>query len=283
MIIPPAIDRFLFERIPAKSFQWMRIAWAALTLGTFLSQWPDVAWFYSKESFLLITPDIFSLALFPRFSLLHFITDPQLVFALYIVLLLSLFAVLLGIRTRGALILCMLLLHSFHHRNPILMGGGDVLLYNIGFLLMVTSLLEGTSPSKTIPIWPYRLLLWQIILIYLSSLWWKLLGTSWLDGTAITITFLNPDFARFSLPKELIRALSPLFCYLTMIFELLWIFLLIPNFKYHKELKRVLIIAGIFFHLGILLFLKVGSFSLAMLVAYIGLWGCRDAPTRLDH
>lgn len=299
------IERFFFQKIPARGFHLLVVAWALVTLGTLLLQWTDVDWFYSGDSFLPLSPDVFSIHAFPRFSLFHYITDPRLVFAIYIILLFALLAVLIGVRTREALILSILLLHSFHHRNPLPMGGGDVMLFNIGFLLMVTpgighsSLVtrwftyrrgarDETTSDDQMPIWPYRLLLWQVILVYLSSLWWKLLGTTWIDGTAIAIAFQNPHFARFDLPIELINALSPLMGYSTMVWEFLWVLLLIPpfafqasggrpNFKYHELTKRILIIAGIFFHLGILIFLRVGSFSLAMLLAYIGL-GARTCP-----
>lgn len=293
MNISAFIDRFFFQKIPAGNFRFLAIAWALVTLGTLLIQWTDVAWFYSSDSFLPLSPDVFTLSRFPRFSLFHFITDPRLVFAMYIILLFALLAVMINLRTREALIVSMLLLHSFHHRNPLPMGGGDVMLFNIGFLLMVTPGIGHSSlvtrfftgratrdePTRDhqMPIWPYRLLLWQVILVYLSSLWWKLLGTTWIDGTAIAIAFQNPHFARFDLPLGLINTLSPIMGYSTMVWEFLWVLLLIPNWKHHELCKRILIVAGIFFHLGILVFLRVGSFSLAMMIAYIGL-GARTCP-----
>ncbi|HLC75553.1 MAG TPA: hypothetical protein VJB82_00315 [Candidatus Peribacterales bacterium] len=291
MMCDSFINRFFFEPISARPFLRMRTLWAFATFGTLLMQWNDVVWFYSSESFLLLQPDVFSLSVFPRFSLLHSITDPGMIFSFYLALLASLLCVFFGFVERFALIIAVILLHSFHYRNPLPMGGGDVLLYNIGFLLMVTPtvrhktfarflvsrfLLRNEQPENkqqtTMPVWPYRLLLFQIIILYLSSLWWKLLGETWMNGTAVEIAFRNPEFARFIFPPQLLHLLSPILSYGTMLFELCWILLLIPRFKYHERLKATLIIIGIFFHLGIAVFLEVGSFGAALFVAYLGLW-----------
>ncbi len=299
MKLPDSLDRFLFQEVSSKGFRWMRAAWALTVLGTLLLQLGDVAWLYSKQSFVPLQPDLLSLTAFPRFSILHFVTDPHAVSALFIILLASLFLSALSLWPKVTVTVSVLLLHSFHHRNPLPLGGGDVMLYNIGFLLMISSFCE-LRKNGTMPIWPYRLLLWQIIVIYLSSLWWKLLGTTWIDGSAIAIAFQNPHFARFDLPITLINALSPLMGYATMVWEFCWVLLLIPpfakasggkpKFKFHELTKKILIIAGIFFHLGILIFLRVGSFSLAMLVSYLGLYisggtapgalACMYAPIR---
>jgi len=280
----------------------MRIAWAFVTLCTLLMQWNDVAWYYSSQSFLQIFPDVLSLTVFPRFSLLHFVSDPTIVFALYLALLLSLFFVLFGFGKRWMIIVCIVLLHSFHHRNPLPMGGGDVLLYNIGFLFMVTPNVDGISlvrwfvfrlnrsgdqmkrmneKQKTMPAWPYRLLLFQVILLYLSSFWWKLLGTMWVDGSAMEVVLRNPEFARFELYPNFIHAIAPAIGYGTPLWEAAWVLLLIPGWKHHDRTQRALIFSGILFHAGILLFLKVGSFSAALLVAYIGLWEEKKSTSTL--
>jgi hypothetical protein len=61
--------------------------------------------------------------------------------------------------------------------------------------------------------------------------------------------------------------------------EGLWILLLVPRFITNLlppqlpriPLKRILIIGGIVFHVSIFVLMDAGSFSLAILTAYIGL------------
>jgi len=218
-------------------------AWTFTVLLFLLIQLPDVPVFYGAKAFFLL------------FLLITF-----------------LICVLLGFYVRITLILSVLLLLILHKINPLPMGGGDSFLYNIGFLLMITPGLTGS----TMPVWPERLLLWQLIVLYSSSAWQKLLGTAWIDGTAIGISLQHPHFARWELPVPFLESVSPLLSYGTIAWEFLWLLLLIPAWKYHAKVKMFLLITGIVFHLGILIFFEVGSFSFAMMVGYVGL--CLPPP-----
>jgi hypothetical protein len=264
----------LRQPMSAREMWHMQRLWALVTIGTLLFQWGDIGWLYSADGMLPLSPDVLGLRVFPRVSLFHFITDPSIVLLLYIILLLALLVLVFDFFQKPALLMSMLLLHSFHLRNPLIIGGGDVLLFNIGFLLLIFTFFEGplTKKRRDMPAWLHTLLLWQVVVIYLVSLWSKLLGTTWLSGTAVFIVFQNPHFARFATPELLMHTLSPLLSYSVMVWEFLWIFLLIPRWKYHYHLMAVLMVTGILFHLGILLFLRVGSFSIAMMVAYVGLY-----------
>ena len=223
----------------------MQRAWAIVVLVFLLLQWQDIELFYGAVGYI---PFVF--------------------------LTVSLVCVCLRLQVRIALIMSVLLLLWLHTLNPLPMGGGDVLLANIGFLLMITPSLTST----TMPIWPYRLLLWQIVVIYLSSAWYKVLGDMWFDGSAVSIALQHPHFARWDLPISLIEFVSPFLTYGTLVWESLWLLLLIPFWKHHEGMKRFLLVTGVCFHLGILIFFKVGSFSFAMFVAYVGLWSASPLP-----
>jgi predicted DCC family thiol-disulfide oxidoreductase YuxK len=129
-------------------------------------------------------------------------------------------------------------------------------------------------------VWPVRLLLWQLIVVYLSSTWWKLLGTMWLSGTAVATVLHHPIYARW--PQWMMHLLSPLgpaMTYATIVWEAAWGLLLIPRATVIRvapslerfSLKRALLALGILFHGSIFLLLDVGSFFGAMLCAYAGL------------
>src|SRR6185295_19314943 len=92
-------------------------------------------------------------------------------------------------------------LFSFHEFDPMILGGGDTLLRNIGFILLIA------PSSPTMSAWPYRLLLWQMIALYTTSFWYKLLGHMWMDGTAVLAALHHPVFSRF--PPAIVNMLMP--------------------------------------------------------------------------
>lgn len=246
---PGFLHSFLFQTVSVRGFRWMRSVWALVTFAIFLAQWQDVSLYYGAG------------------------TVP-----FYFLLLISLLCVFLNVQTRSALVVAFLLFTFFLHRNPLPFGGGELLLHNVGFLLMVVPISTFNFPFGTMPIWPYRLLLFQIIVLYVSSAWQKLLGTTWLDGSALVVALVHPHFARFpslftNIPTSFFSLVSPLI----VVWEFSWLLLLLPR---QRVLKHLLLLSGTIFHLAILLFLKVGSFSAAMLTAYLGLVFWRETLPR---
>jgi len=101
-----------------------------------------------------------------------------------------------------------------------------------------------------------------------------------MDGTAIQTTLHHPLFARFpSWTMDPFMPMLPIVDWLALIYQSLWILLLVPHsltdllpkHVQHIPLRRLLIIGGILFHGGIFLLMDAGVFSLAVFVAYIGL------------
>lgn len=137
---------------------------------------------------------------------------------------------------------------------------------------------QGAPP--TMPIWPYRLHLWQMILLYTSSAIMKFSGGTWRSGAAVGIVLHHNHFSRFS--PELADALMPIvpfITYFTLFSQLAWVLLLplgLLSFFFRTEFitstfKRALLICGVLVHGGIFLFMDIGTFSLAVLVSYLGL------------
>lgn len=298
------MNAFFFARRSARPFGLLRIGWAAVTLAFLLMQWRDIAAYYGDDGFLpralthLVTRSDL------RFSLLNASGDAVFAHAVYALLLLSLISTIVGWMPRVSMIASFVLLASFHERNPLTLGGGDTLLRNIGFILMLAPGIGALSlsrlrkqyaqwrknrsllPPATMPAWPYRLLLWQMIVLYGMSLWWKLLGTMWLDGTAVGAALHHPLFLRW--PQSVVNLLlpaAPAITYATLAFEACWLLLLIPSsflrpLPVRIPFKRLLLVAGVIFHGSIALVMDVGSFSFAVLAAYLGLL---DDTERSSH
>lgn len=283
------LNGFFFARSSASGLGAMRIAWAGVALLFFLFQWKDVTMFYSDEG---IMPRAF-LHLVARdswyFSALGFTGDPSAVFGVYLLLLLALLLSMLGVWPRLTTILGFLLMSSFHERDMLVLGGGDTVLRATGFILCVSPGIRALSLTRaweqwrhwketrtylkpvTAYAWTYRLVLWQAITIYLTSFWWKMLGTTWHAGTATEIALHHPLFSRWPEFAENLLPILPFVTYATLLFELLWILLLLPRQWRPVPLKLSVLAFGLLFHLSILILMDAGSFSLAMMALYCGL------------
>ena len=310
MKLPASLDRFFFRKISTSGFGLMRIVWGAIVFGFGLLQWSDVWRYYSNQG--ILPPELMPLVLRSvyRFSILNYVQDPGPVFLLYIILLILAVLSMIGYRAKLTTVLCTLLMFSFHERNYLPLAGGETVLRLIGFLLVIAPNISAFSVDRlklqwkswkdtrtllapaTMSIWPYRLLLWQLIVLYVTSGWDKLMGTMWWQsGTAVASAMHHPTFMRA--PQwiaDYISMLSLPLSRLTVVFEFSWLLLLIPGVFFVRKLgfkpggiKRALIVAGLCFHGGILVLMHVGSFPYVFLAAYLGLLQQEDFDALRDR
>ncbi len=297
-----AIDRFFFRRDSATGFGLMRIAWAGTVLGSMLAQSDHITQYYSEIG--MLPRAMLPLALRSDFfvSLMPWISHPEAVLALYVALLLSCLLTMIGAWPRLTTLASVVLLFSFHERNPFVLTGGDTVLRAIGFILLIAPGIEAVSlvrlraqwrhwkskhtllPPVTMPAWPRILLLWQLIVIYAMSGWDKLHGELWRSGSAVAVALHHPHFSRlpWSIANWFVPA-SPVISWAVIAFELAWLLVLIPQpiaarlpWRTAGTLKRLLLLGGVVMHLGILLLMQVGSFPTAMFTLYLGLLTADD-------
>ncbi len=291
------IDQFFFRQISASGFGLMRIAWAATILLFMLGNAENVVRFYSSVG---IFPEGLNNGIFRneyRFSILSIVRDPLPVFLLWSFFLCSLTFMMLGIRTRIATIISVLLLFSFNEHLCHMVNAGDNLLRAMGFILMISPRIDAFSLDSLrrsfllwrkgrlpIPIqmsiWPYRLLLWQLIIVYLASVWEKWHSVMWLNGAAVAIVYHMTEYFRWSKSvADNLSGLSPYVSRSWMIFGLLWGLLLIPrefgnifvpSVRKHS-LKRWILLLGVGFHGGMLILMDTGAFQLVIFSSYLGL------------
>jgi predicted DCC family thiol-disulfide oxidoreductase YuxK len=292
------LDRFFFEEVSATGFGLMRAAWAFAVLLFMIGSAGDVVRYYSDSGIL---PQDLGYLVFRseyRFTILESITDPTAVILLWSIMMVSLFSMMIGIWPRLMTTLSVLLLFSFHERNLQPLGGGDTVLRIFGFILMISPEISAFSlarlelqwknwkstgkylkPLKT-NIWQYRLVVWQFIIIYITSGWDKLQGTMWMEGTVVEAAFHHTHFARW--PKEVMDSwawLSPYACFYTLMVEFAWLLILVPKEVWYvlphwilrHSIKRWLIVASLIFHWGIFVFMDVGAFPVAISAGFIGL------------
>lgn len=145
--------------------------------------------------------DVFP-AFWHRFSLLHARSDPPFAFALFGASLCAVALMTLGVWTRWTTVAAWLLVNSLLNYNPMFYTGGDsalrlTLFYGVfcrwGAAYSIDawrahrrSLLEGRGPRPRpkIPVWPLRLIILQLAVIYCASGVQKA-GVGWRNGEAL--------------------------------------------------------------------------------------------------
>ncbi len=184
----------------------------------------------------------------------------------------------LGYRTRLAALLVFLGLLAFERRDPYAFDSGDTLLRIIAAYLALSG--AGTSlsvdrfrrardrfwefPARSR--WPLRLLQVQLSLIYLATVWAKTRGTTWNDGTAVSYALRIRDLERFPVPNGITTSVvvSNLMTYGTLALEVAIAILI-----WHRRARPWALGAGVALHLTIAYSVRVGFFTLAMLVLYV--------------
>ncbi len=294
---------FWFRPVPTTGFGLMRVSTGLIAFISYLLQWNDVSRYYSDAGMLPRAIMFEFIRNNNRFSVLDYVGDPSSVFAVYLLLLACFALVTIGLYTRPALITGTLLLFSFHERMPGVLAGGDTVIRLLLFVLILApchrsfslwSLRKRYAQWKksgmdikeriaVMSIWPYRLLLWQFIMIYVGSFWTKFLGTMWEDGSAVGIALHHEHFIRFPIAwVQPFTAISVPFAWFLLLSQMSWLlFLIIPAIewsipaskKFFSRVSWKLLIIGTsaLIHGSIALFMDVGIFSFVIFAGYAGL------------
>jgi len=207
------------------------------------------------------------------------LTDTRVaVAALLALLALAAMCLVAGLFTRVAAVVVFLGILSFERRNPFVFNSGDGLLKVIAFYMMLAPAGESLSVDRLrragaafwafprrAP-WALRLMQLQLSVVYLATLWTKLSGRTWNDGTAISFALRLDDLDRFRAPgwisgSELI---SNLLTYGTLAIEAS-----IAILVWNRKLRPWVLGVGVLLHLGIDLTIRVGFFSYAIFVLYL--------------
>jgi hypothetical protein len=198
--------------------------------------------------------------------------------ALFVVLLVASLCVVLGLFTRLACVLVFVGIASFERRNPFVFNSGDGLMRVLalylalapaGAALSLDRLRTARAAVWEFPLrapWAWRLLQVQFSILYLAAVWAKARGQSWGDGTAVSYALRVGDVQRFAAPHFISESLivSNLLTYGTLALELALAVLV-----WNRVLRPWVLGAGVLLHLGIELTIRVGFFSLALLVLYL--------------
>lgn len=195
---------------------------------------------------------------------------PQVVRGVFWVCFLSSFFFMMGLRTRTAGVLTLLGLYAIYLRNSFLTDADDEILRSTLFVLLFAPLgafwsfdAATSRAASGAGLWPLRVIRFKLAFLYLGSGAEKLLGSTWSEGTAISLTLNNPAFARFRTPS----ALEPLFALATPCVP--YLELLLALLLSLKPTRRFGVALGITFHLMLAAVLELRWLTAIILAHYL--------------
>ena len=183
---------------------------------------------------------------------------------------------LIGWTTRLAAMITWMMSMSFANANPYLDNAGDTIRLILLFYLMLCPCgavwsIDAWWKKQPRPIyvhpWPIRLLFVQMIVMYSFNGLYKIVGMSWLEGSSLHYVLGDLVLTRFSssllpLPIELTRWMT----WSVMIWEASF-----PLMVLWKWPRRIALVFGVMFHVGIFLTMELGPFVPYALCMYLPL------------
>lgn len=269
-------DNFWFKTIDARQFAALRIAFGGLSAVYLIQLLPYVETQFSGSGWL---GDIQQIAIqnggsWSLFFIQSGVHAAMLAYAVVTVGIVSAFLLMLGWHSRVTACITWLVWVSLWNRNPLLLDGDDAVLKVMCFYLMLSPCgnrwsVDGWLNKKPqhVAAWPLRLIQFQLALIYFVSGWVKFYSDEWLDGTIMQYVLIHPHYSRWDgwaiIDKPLITGILAGLAGFVRWWELLFPLLLINAYT-----RKLSILIGILFHVGLLLTMNLRWFAVIMLSLY---------------
>ena len=269
--------------VDARPLAAVRIALGLVVLLTFVEYLPVLERAHSDAGWLP-TDKARALMGWQHWSLLHYISSPTGVLAVGLCGVAAATSMVLGFYSRTSAWICLILLASIHVRNPTLLYGADSLtrlllfctaLGRCGAVWSIDAMRRAGprtryAPVVPIPVWPLRLLQFQMVVIYAGAGLSKVFGETWEGGSALWYGLLNPVYTRFNpeaatLPEFLVPILAGA-TYFVLVWELLWPLAVVV----HPWPRRIALFIGVLVHGGIFAVFQIKWWGIGMLVGYLG-------------
>ncbi len=284
--MPPAWVRFWFAPTPTSTLAVVRIAYGSVLLGWSVTLLLDASTFFSGSGIVSERPrPVWS------WSLLDLSSSPLAVSLLGWLLVVAAVCLVVGFQTRLAAVMAFLALVSFHWRDPFVFQAGDTLLRVFSAYFVFAPAGEALSVDRWRTLGPrrfwefperapvaVRLMQVQLSLLYGFTVWAKLRGTTWNDGTAVSYALRAGELVRLQAPEWITDsvAVTNVLTYATLTVELA-----LATLVWNRRARPWVLAAGVVLHLSIALTIRVGFFSLMMLVGYLAFLPADTMATRL--
>ncbi len=214
---------------------------------------------------------------FDFFSPLSHITDARVTAVFYALTMLAAFFTSIGLFTRVSSIALLVGVVSIHHRCPDILHSGDSLMRVMLFYLALApcglafsvdrriAIAQGASPQQSVSLWPQRMMQVQLAVMYVTTVWHKSFGATWLDGTATHYPLNLAEFDRFSVPAWFdAQPMLAISTWGTLLVELA-----LGTLVFSKVFRKPVVIAGLVLHAGIEYQFNIPMFALIVTSCYI--------------
>lgn len=273
-----AVDRFLFQSCDPRLAPVVRIAYAFLLI-IYTLVWMRDAELWFTDAGVLTSATVQHMSDGQQWSLLFLLPSTAGVIETCLsLLLLHSVLLLLGCWSRVQIACIFLWLVSFQHRNPMICDGEDTVFRWFAFLMIFMPLDCGWSltrrwsrspfrPATTADAWALRLMQIEVTLIYASTAWNKLQGTTWQNGTALYyVSHMTDHFGRVPVPWLLVDSL---WIVKGLTWSVLAIESLLPLALWWRPTRRIAVVVGIGLHLGIEATMHLFLFEWIMIVGLL--------------
>ena len=267
-------ERFWFEPSSTSTLAVVRVAFGLVMTAWTLSLVPHLMDLFGEDAIVSTQPRLGD----GVWGVLDVVESDAAVIAVFATLLVASVCLTVGFLTRIAAVLVFVGVVSFERRNVYVFNSGDSLLRAFALYMMLAPAGASLSVDRwrkakdrfwEFPLrapWALRLFQIQISVIYISTVWSKVRGTTWNDGTAVSYALRIEDLERFPVPSFLAESLTiaNLMTYGTLALELSLGVLI-----WNRKVRPYVIALGIGMHLSIEYQIRVGFFAGGMLTGYL--------------
>ena len=266
-------ERFWFARTSTVPVGLVRVGTGLMIFLWTVSLAPDLMTFFSRTGVLSR-----QLGGTWEWGILRWFPDTPVLLALYSLLLIASICLMVGFHSRLASVIVFVGVASLERRNQYLFNAGDGLLRIICFYVMLMPSGAALSVDRwrrakdrfwQSPLrsqWGLRLLMVQISVLYAATVWEKVQGTAWNDGTAVSYALRVGDYIRFTTPSWIWNNewIVNLLTWGTLAIEFSLAFLI-----WNRKARPWVLLAGVALHLGIEVTIQIGFFTVALFVGYL--------------
>lgn len=283
-------NRFFFEPVRPETLGLFRIALGGVAALSLIGRFQDRALLYGAEGLMTQAT---ALRLFSRFEPGRFLllavpgADPWLAVFLLVVTCAALLLAL-GVASKASNLVLFLGLCALSNRNLASENSGDDLIRIQCFFLLFTPSGAALSVDRlrargrareAVSPWGLRLIQLQTAYVYLDTVFLKLHGAAWLDGTAVYYALNYVELKRLSL--------GPLVSHLWEIRLATWATLVMEfaagALVWFKPLRYPVLAAAIVMHLVFNLALQFPVFQYAMIACLVIFIEPKDVEFRLNR
>ncbi len=291
-----SLDDWWFGHGSPTTLGVFRILFGALVFASLVMVFVDWEAWFSERGYvpawmgrLWLNPDVplwpgwdFTV---PRVGILSGVTNAHVAIGIYFATILFALLTTLGLWTRLSTILLAIGLVSMHHRNAIILHGGDTVIRVMVLYLAIAPCGKACSVDRLIrlwkgkdtgaplriSLWPQRLIMYNMALIYFTTVWLKWFGNLWkppIAGGEMTANWFPArlaEFYRFPYP-EFLRD-TPVVYFstgATLIIEFS-----LATLVFYRPFRKWVLLAGIGLHGFIEYTMNIPLFSFLMVSMYV--------------